>query len=123
MIEMANKCRIPKVSRVFSNIYAYTARVGRGLPCRSGLPGSKKAMKKFQMKFAPVVILMMVSSGLLIPLFHAQDLGSTVTVSTIPDGGYFTVDGQNYTKAMSAIWPNGSKHVLAVQTISQDGVQ
>src|ERR1039458_1143962 len=33
MIEMASKCRITKVSRVFPWIYAYTPGVKRGLPC------------------------------------------------------------------------------------------
>jgi hypothetical protein len=36
MIEMANKRRITKVSRVFPGIYTYTARVGKGLPVREG---------------------------------------------------------------------------------------
>lgn len=77
-------------------------------------------MKKFESKIAPVFILLTVSSGLLVPLYRAQDLGSTVQVSSVPDGGIFSVDGQNYTKAMSAIWPTGSKHVLSVQTTAQD---
>ena len=80
-------------------------------------------MKKLQSKFAPVFILMIASSGVLVPLFRAQDLGSTVQVYSVPEGGYFSVDGQNYTHAMSAIWPTGSKHVLAVQTTDQTGSQ
>ena len=121
MIEMASKCRITKVSRVFSSIYAYTARVGRRGALLFRAPWNIKAMKKLQSRIAPVFILTMVSSGLLVPLFHAQNLGSTVTVYTMPDGGYFSVDGQNYNHAMSAIWPAGSKHVLSVDSTVQNG--
>lgn len=78
-------------------------------------------MKKFQSRIAPVFILTMVSSVVLVPLFHAQNLGSTVTVSTDPDGAHFSVDGQGYNHAMSAIWPAGSKHVLSVDTAVQFG--
>jgi uncharacterized protein (TIGR03437 family) len=78
-------------------------------------------MKKFQLKIAPVFILTMVSSVVLVPLFHAQNLGSTVSVYTDPDGASFSVDGQNYTHAMSAIWPAGSKHVLSVDSNVQLG--
>ncbi len=91
-----------------------------GCPAVLGLPGNIKAMKKFQSKIAPVFILTMVSTGVLAPLFHGQDLGSTVTVSPVPDGAYFSVDGQNYSHAMSAIWPAGSKHVLGVSSTSQN---
>jgi hypothetical protein len=77
-------------------------------------------MKKFQSKIAPVFILTVVSCGVLVPLFHAQNLGGTVVVSTVPDGAYFQVDGQNYNHAMSAIWPAGSKHVLSVTSALQD---
>jgi hypothetical protein len=37
MIEMANKPRLTKVSRVFLRIYTYTARVGEG--CRYACGG------------------------------------------------------------------------------------
>lgn len=84
-------------------------------------PWNIKAMKKFQSKIAPVFILTMVSSGVLVPLFHAQNLGSAVQVSTMPDGASYSVDGQNYSHAMSAVWPAGSKHILSVDSGEQDG--
>src|ERR1017187_7435397 len=121
MIEMASKCRITKVSRVFSSIYAYTARVGRRGALLFRAPWNIKAMKKLQSRIAPVFILTMVSSGLLVPFFHAQNLGSTVTVYTVPDGAYYSVDGQNYNHAMSAVWPAASKHILSVDSTLQDG--
>src|ERR1039457_3964695 len=114
MIEMASKCRITKVSRVFSSIYAYTARVGRRGALLFRAPWNIKAMKKLQSRIAPVFILTMVSSGLLVPLFHAQNLGSTVTVYTMPDGGYFSVAGKNSTHAMSATGPGGRNHFFSV---------
>jgi hypothetical protein len=75
-------------------------------------------MKKLQSKIAPVFILVVASSGLLVP---GQSLGGTVVVSTVPDGANFNVDGQNYDHAMSAVWPPGSKHNLAVTSGQQDG--
>jgi len=51
---------------------------------------------------------------------RAQSLGSTTTISTIPEGAYYSVDGQIYTHATSAIWPAGSKHVLSADP-EQDG--
>ncbi|HLK62144.1 MAG TPA: hypothetical protein VKU19_01795 [Bryobacteraceae bacterium] len=78
-------------------------------------------MKKFQSKVAPVFILTMISSALLIPDSYAQNLGSTVTVAPLPDGAYFSVDGQIYSHAMSAIWPAGSKHTLSVDSLLQGG--
>ncbi len=91
------------------------------MPFRLGAPWNIKAMKKFQSKIAPVFFLTMVSSGVLAPLFYAQNLGTTVTVSPVPDGAYFSVDGQVYNHAMSAIWPASSKHTLSVDSMVQNG--
>ena len=78
-------------------------------------------MKKFQSKIAPVFIVTILAAGMLVPRFHAQNLGNTVVVQPVPDGGYFSVDGQVYNHPMSAIWPAGSKHVLSVDGGVQDG--
>jgi uncharacterized protein (TIGR03437 family) len=37
----------------------------------------------------------------------------------VPPGLFFSVDGQFYQSAMSAVWPNGSKHTLEVYQPSQ----
>jgi uncharacterized protein (TIGR03437 family) len=49
----------------------------------------------------------------------AQNLGATVTISASQLGASFSVDGTNYLAPMSAVWPAGSKHTLAVQTATQ----
>jgi uncharacterized protein (TIGR03437 family) len=38
---------------------------------------------------------------------------SVTTISTSPSGAQYGVDGQNYTQPTSAVWPQGSKHVLS----------
>jgi uncharacterized protein (TIGR03437 family) len=55
----------------------------------------------------------------LAPRCPAQDLGAATRISTSPPGLYFSVDGQNYQTAMSAVWPTGSKHTLLVAQPSQ----
>jgi len=67
-------------------------------------------------------IFLIATAAALAPAFRAQSLGSTTTISTVPDGAYYSVDGQFYTHATSAIWPAGSKHVLSA-VVEQDGVQ
>ncbi len=71
-------------------------------------------MKRFVSKLALIPITLATISGGLAPLARAQDIGTVVHISSNPDGGMFNVDGQNYTHAMSAIWPTGSKHTLSV---------
>ena len=78
-------------------------------------------MKHPLSKFASLTIFLIVIAASLAPVFHAQNLGSTVRVSTVPDGAFFSVDGQNFNHATSAIWPAGSKHVLSVD-VEQDGL-
>jgi len=92
-----------------------------GCPAVLGAPLEHEAMRKFHSKIAPVFILTIASMGALVPLFQAQNIGSTVTVSPVPDGASFSVDGQNYSHAMSAIWPAGSKHILSVDSTLQNG--
>jgi uncharacterized protein (TIGR03437 family) len=60
----------------------------------------------------------LISAGLL-SISPAQAQNSVTQVSSSPAGATFNVDGQNYTQAVSAAWPAGSKHVLSVQGTSQ----
>ena len=55
----------------------------------------------------------------LIPRCQGQDQGTATRIATVPPGLYFSVDGQIYLSAMSAIWPNGSKHTLLVTPPNQ----
>src|SRR6202049_2072646 len=41
---------------------------------------------------------------------------STITISTVPAGAKFYVDGQPYTHAATLVWPAGSKHILEFVT-------
>src|ERR1700730_656267 len=41
---------------------------------------------------------------------------STITISTVPAGARFFVDGQQYTHAVTLVWPAGSKHILEFVT-------
>jgi uncharacterized protein (TIGR03437 family) len=55
------------------------------------------------------------------PVFRAQDLGSITRITPVPDGAEYTVDGQSYRQASSAVWPAGSKHILSVPNPVQAG--
>src|ERR1700733_6504714 len=46
---------------------------------------------------------------------HAQT-SSTTTISTVPAGVRFMVDGQVYTQAVTLNWPAGSEHLLVFLT-------
>src|ERR1700674_4372350 len=41
---------------------------------------------------------------------------STITISTVPAGARFYVDGQQYAHAVTLVWPAGSKHILEFAT-------
>jgi uncharacterized protein (TIGR03437 family) len=41
---------------------------------------------------------------------------STITISTVPGGARFIVDGQLYIQATTLVWPAGSKHILVFPT-------
>src|ERR1051326_7984243 len=112
-LSLANKCRITKVSRAFPRVYAYTA-----LACKEWI---SRAMNNHLPKFASFTILLTLAV-VLAPVYRAQNLGSAVRISTIPDGAYYSVDGQLYTHASSAIWPAGSKHTLSTN-LEEDAVQ
>jgi uncharacterized protein (TIGR03437 family) len=61
----------------------------------------------------------------LAPRCPAQNLGAATRIVTVPPGLRFTVDGQVFQGAASAVWPTGSKHTLQVldQTEFQLGTQ
>jgi uncharacterized protein (TIGR03437 family) len=60
-----------------------------------------------------LLVLLSVSSLCL----QAQSF-STTTISTVPGGARFTVDGQLYVNAATLVWPIGSKHIVAFLTDS-----
>ena len=124
MIEMASNRRITKVSRVFPWAYQYTSRVDRVWPLwwkrrGAGSPtkGPITAMKKFDWKYVPIFVIFALSMALA-PVFHAQSQGLT-RITPVPDGAGYLVDGQYYTHASSAMWPEGSKHTLWVPDLVQ----
>src|SRR6185295_10291441 len=77
-------------------------------------------MKKFNLKYIPIFVLFALSMALA-PVFRAQDLGSVTRITPVPDGAVFSVDGQSYSHAASALWPAGSKHTLFVGATTQVG--
>jgi uncharacterized protein (TIGR03437 family) len=75
-------------------------------------------MKQFVSKFLQVSIVIMILAALA-PRCPGQDLGAATRITTMPPGLTFSVDGQNYLGAMSAVWPTGSKHTLLVPSPTQ----
>jgi uncharacterized protein (TIGR03437 family) len=74
----------------------------------------KTSISKYSRISIPIMIL-----AALAPRCPGQDLGAATLISTWPPGLYFSVDGQPYQSAMSAVWPTGSKHTLLVSQPSQ----
>ncbi len=79
--------------------------------------------KHFLLKFTTIFVVLAGLPALMVPAFQAQSLGTTVSVSTQPPGMYYTVDGLYHNQPSSAVWPVGSKHVLAVTSLLQDELQ
>jgi uncharacterized protein (TIGR03437 family) len=75
-------------------------------------------MKISNSKFLRISTFIMILAALAAPC-PAQDLGAATRISTSPPGLYFSVDGQSYQTAMSAVWPAGSKHTLLVSQPTQ----
>lgn len=75
-------------------------------------------MKKLNWKFVPIFVVFLLSVALA-PVFRAQDQGSLTRITPVPDGAGYTVDGQYYQHASSAMWPAGSKHTLSVPVTIQ----
>ena len=121
MIDIANQYRITKVSRVFSTICAYTPRVNKVLPVSpQGVRGHQEraAMKRFILEFLPLSIVIMIFAALAPPC-SGQNLGAASRIDTMPPGLSFSVDGQVFHDAASAVWPSGSKHSLMVFDTTQ----
>ena len=80
----------------------------------------KPDMKHLTWKFK---ILFLIAAGLslvLVPHFALKPSVPRCASRTDPPGVHFSVDGQGYIQPMSAFWPTGSKHVLAVNDLMQD---
>src|SRR5207248_9032417 len=104
IIEMANKPGITKDSREFARVCTYTSRVEE-----------QAAMKDFFSKVAAALAVIGIQMAAA-PVIYAQIQGSVTHITPVPDGVYFSVDGQSYSHAASAVWPAGSKHILSVET-------
>jgi len=72
-------------------------------------------MKRLDWKYLPIAAMFMLSTAMA-PVFRAQDALSVTRIRTVPPDAYYTVDGKTYTGPSSAIWPDGSKHTIAVIT-------
>jgi len=83
-------------------------------------------MTKSFSKFVPIFTAFAIQLAVP-PVFRAQDLGSVTHITPVPDGAYFSVDGQTYSQPAAAVWPVGSKHILyvnpTVQTFSSNKTQ
>ncbi|MGA2770057.1 MAG: hypothetical protein ABSG26_04495 [Bryobacteraceae bacterium] len=55
----------------------------------------------------------------LAPPCPGQNLGVATRIATVPPGLVFSVDGQPFQTAASAVWPSGSKHTLMVYPTTQ----
>ena len=77
-------------------------------------------MKKPDWNYVPLFAIFALSMALA-PVFRAQDQGSLTRITPVPADAEYTVDGQTYTHASSALWPTGSKHVLWVPNSPQIG--
>ncbi len=76
-------------------------------------------MRKNFWNYLPVVVLLGLSMAVA-PVFRAQS-GTLTRITPVPDGAEYTVDGQIYIHPTSALWPVGSKHILAVPNTIQTG--
>src|ERR1035438_10469316 len=89
---------------------------GRARPRKGQVPAMKNFYRKSILPFVIFALGMMLA-----PPSRAQDLGSITRITPIPDGAMYSVDGQVYSHATSAVWPSGSKHILAVPMPAQAG--
>lgn len=113
MIEMANLSVIPKVSRVFLRIYAYTARWNGSPKSNPRQTRGGSAMKYISAYFFGILILLAGNAA-------AQTSGP-VRVYTVPDGRLYSVDGVYYSAPVGQMWAAGSKHVLATDKGQETG--
>ena len=76
-------------------------------------------MKKVSLKIGSFLTVLLALAVVFVPVCRSQNLGSTVRVYTVPDGGQFSVDGQGYSHAASFVWPAGSRHTLSIPAVVQ----
>ena len=63
-------------------------------------------MKKPDWTYVPLFAIFALSMALA-PVFRAQAQGSLTRITPVPADAEYTVDGQTYTNASSALWPEG----------------
>ena len=78
-------------------------------------------MKKFLSSFVSIFAVIAAQVAIA-PASYAQIQGSVTHITPVPDGAYFSVDGQSYSHAASAVWPIGSKHTLFVGDTIQNSI-
>jgi uncharacterized protein (TIGR03437 family) len=69
------------------------------------------------MKFLSKFLAIVFAAGIFLavtPVVRAQIVSAT-TITPVPDGANFTVDGTNYTHTVTVMWPQGSAHYLYAQ--------
>ena len=75
-------------------------------------------MTRFASEFLRISIVIMICVALAPPC-PGQNLGAATRITTVPPGLTFSVDGQVFQNAASAVWPSGSKHTLQILTPAQ----
>ena len=70
-------------------------------------------MKRFLSEFSRILFGLIIAA-LLAPPCPGQSLGAVTRISTLPPGLTFTVDGEVFQTAASALWPAGSKHTVGI---------
>ncbi|HEV3334194.1 MAG TPA: PEGA domain-containing protein [Bryobacteraceae bacterium] len=73
-------------------------------------------MMKLAAKFGFILAAILLLTGLA-PVGSAQ---SVTRIYTVPDGVFYTVDGQYFNHATSFNWATGSKHTLAIMAVQTD---
>lgn len=130
MIEMASNRTITKVSHVFPSIYSYTAAVnavtGRSdsSAVRVLREGYKVVMNNCFSRMAGLAMAKWFRCAALAGALAVGALAQSTSVTTItpvPAGAYFLVDGQSYNQATSFTWPAGSPHILAIPSVMENG--
>ncbi|MCX6630624.1 MAG: hypothetical protein NTW28_23660 [Candidatus Solibacter sp.] len=77
-------------------------------------------MKKLNWTYVPIFVIFALSMTA-VAILRAQAQGSITRITPVPEGPEYSVDGQPYTRASSAAWPEGSKHTLWVPYATQMG--
>ena len=115
---------MPKLHIKFTHLYSFKigtfqvywrseARLQKGT---ASLAGNLMLFWKSRAKFALIVGSLVLAASL-----PAQTV-SSIQIYTNPPGPLFQVDGQIYSQPVTLLWPQGSKHVILVnspQTVGQ----